>query len=110
MSDRALLHTVIPAAPGWWLLHKDDETGEVFKTVAILAWLFVGHVDLYELLDYETKRSTTSIVPITNEGATGDFYGYLRPDGTVEIPAAEWGETLDAHSERQKIIHRRAKA
>lgn len=103
-------HPIIPAQPGWSVLHVDPDTGELFCPDPILAWE-MQRSPLIRPQDEDLSYVLTPW-PITVNGRDGDGY-VLRPDGVVEsIGDRGWPslETANAPEEREHRRGLKAKA
>lgn len=94
-------HPIIPAAPGWFLLHPDPDTGELFAPEPVLAWEVQSHP-----LARHDVDPFLCVEPVTVNGR-GDTGYLLRPDGVVECVSTETWPNLQAANAPEERESRR---
>jgi len=75
---------IIPAQPGYYLVHGPDEESRVLVGHSVIAWKIST---FQKVSGHATGAEFESVTAITVEGDAetyGDFLGVLRPDGRVE--------------------------
>ena len=95
-------HPIIPAAPGWFLLHPDPDTGELFAPEPVLAWEVQSHPLARHDVDPFLR-----VEPLTVNGR-GDTGYLLHPDGVVEDVGSQTWLNLDKANAPAERDRRRA--
>jgi hypothetical protein len=77
------IYHVIPACADIVLVYLDDQSGELFATDQVIAWMIEV---LPPTRNGGKEPGCMSPLPITASGHQPEVHGYLYPDGRVEVP------------------------
>ncbi|HRP71296.1 MAG TPA: hypothetical protein PK743_01495 [Luteimonas sp.] len=88
--------TIIPAAPGFYVLSPVTGTGELTHDDVVIAWCVKDGAPLDGLLCY----------PVTPAGENRDAEYFLHPDGRVSCPFYQWWASLTEANRPEHCAHR----